>query len=237
MANKATSDTGAPSPDVSPLALPPSAVHEECHEEDAPEKNDRVMVLKEPWLSLILAGKKTMEIRSCQAQCRPVWFHGRATIAVKLTEEQCRGRVSAHFWPCKQARKSDAAAASNKQCRSHLPKRVGIGLQCIPTESWKEALEDNVPPFCHLPRQAMNSTDILPWFVLPRTKQRWVEADVVRAQLVVLQQEGEALLNSVQEHGLLTLPNYFIDATRTADDEVAAWILARPGVVLGEVRG
>ena len=107
MPAKAASNTGAASPDVSPLALPPSTVIEECDEEVAPEKNDRIMVLKEPWLGLILAGKKTMEIRSCRARCGSVWLgqggkiHGRVTItqAVKLTEEQFRSCTSAHLWP------------------------------------------------------------------------------------------------------------------------------------------
>ena len=49
--------------------------------------------------------------------------------------------------------------------------------------------------------------------------------------------QGEALLNPVLEQGLLRLPIYFINATKAVDDEVAAWILAQPGVVLGEVRG
>ena len=49
--------------------------------------------------------------------------------------------------------------------------------------------------------------------------------------------EGEALLNPVLERGLLRLPVYFIDATSTVDDEVAAWLLEQPGVFLGEVRG
>ena len=110
MPAKAASHTRAPSPDVSPLALPPSAAHEECHEEVAPEENDRIMVLKEPWLSLILAGKKTMEIRSCRAQCGPVWLgrggkvYGRVTItqAVKLTKEQFRSYRGAHLWPSDQ---------------------------------------------------------------------------------------------------------------------------------------
>ena len=49
--------------------------------------------------------------------------------------------------------------------------------------------------------------------------------------------EGEALLNPVLERGLLRLPFYFINATKAASDEVAMWIQAQPGAVLGEVRG
>ena len=91
---------------------------------------------------------------------------------------------------CKQVQKNAAAAACNKQFRSHLPKRAGLGFQYIPTELWKGALEDSVAPFCHLPRQqlkAKNSIDILTWFVLPQGPPR-VEAGVVPIRVALLQQ-------------------------------------------------
>ena len=92
---------------------------------------------------------------------------------------------------CKQVQKNAAAAACNKQFRSHLPKRAGLGFQFIPTELWKGALEDSVAPFCHLPRQqlkAKNSIDILTWFVLPQTGAPQVEAGFVRVRVALLQQ-------------------------------------------------
>ena len=100
--------------DLSASQLPRARAEEEEEEEEssrAPRVGDRVMVMKDPWLQMILSGDKTMEIRSCK--CRPgfVWLaakgmvHGNIIIteSVELTPEEFEARVSEHRWPANRS--------------------------------------------------------------------------------------------------------------------------------------
>ena len=72
-----------------------------------PATGDRVMVMKEPWLGLVLSGKKTMEIRGQRAQKGLVWLgrggqvFGRVNITgvLVMDEEEFRKHGHAHMWP------------------------------------------------------------------------------------------------------------------------------------------
>ncbi|CAK8986213.1 Uncharacterized protein SCF082_LOCUS462 [Durusdinium trenchii] len=72
-----------------------------------PKLGDRVMVVKEPWLQLLLDGSKTMEIRGCKSRPGFVWIaakgsvYGHATIieSLVLTPEEFRAREAEHRWP------------------------------------------------------------------------------------------------------------------------------------------
>lgn len=72
-----------------------------------PKLGDRIMVVKEPWLDLILEGAKTMEIRGCKRRPGFVWLarqgsvYGSATIteSIVLSPDEFRARESEHCWP------------------------------------------------------------------------------------------------------------------------------------------
>ena len=72
-----------------------------------PKLNDRIMVLRQPWLGYVLDGSKTMELRGRRHRTGHVWLgcsgsiHGRVRIleAVKLDPDEFRRRTSEHLWP------------------------------------------------------------------------------------------------------------------------------------------
>ena len=72
-----------------------------------PEVGQRVMVLGQPWLELILSGLKTMEVRGSKCQLGMVWLgyagliHGRVVIssAAVLDEDEFRAALPLHRWP------------------------------------------------------------------------------------------------------------------------------------------
>ena len=74
---------------------------------EQPKINDRIMVLRPPWLDYILEGSKTMELRGCKSRKGMVWLgynskiYGRANITstVTLTAEEFRAREPEHRWP------------------------------------------------------------------------------------------------------------------------------------------
>lgn len=97
-----------PEEPMSPLALPRAAAEEnDAAEWVSPRVGQRIMVLRDPWLPLILEGKKTMEIRSKRAGLGPVWLgqggkvYGKVNIiaATPMTEQQFRDCMSEHLWP------------------------------------------------------------------------------------------------------------------------------------------
>lgn len=95
-------------PDVPPLVLPPAVIDvEDDVPEPTPQIGDRILVLREEWLRLILDGKKTQEIRNRKTRRGLVWLglngkvYGQVEITeVKdLTEEEFRRCGDAHLWP------------------------------------------------------------------------------------------------------------------------------------------
>lgn len=75
--------------------------------EQPPRIGDRVMVVQDQWLELILDGKKTMEIRGCKYRAGFVWLsskgcvYGSVTItsSIDLTAAEFRARSTEHLWP------------------------------------------------------------------------------------------------------------------------------------------
>ena len=80
---------------------------EEEKQQQRPQVGDRVIVLKEPWLQLILEGKKTMELRGCKARPGFVWVAMKGNVygsviisrSVELSAEAFRARAAEHHWP------------------------------------------------------------------------------------------------------------------------------------------
>ena len=72
-----------------------------------PQVNDRIMVVREPWLDLILSNTKTMEIRGCKARPGLVWvatkgrIHGHVDItkSIDMSPEEFATRRAEHHWP------------------------------------------------------------------------------------------------------------------------------------------
>ena len=87
--------------------LPVSANAASKGQLEQPKINDRIMVLRPPWLDYILEGSKTMELRGRKSRNGMVWLgcnskiYGRATITstVSLTAEEFRAREAEHLWP------------------------------------------------------------------------------------------------------------------------------------------
>lgn len=81
----------------------------EKNEKELPEPRvgDRIMVVRQPWLNLILEGTKTMELRARKHWPGRVWLgmggsiYGWATIsdAVAISFEDFRAREPEHRWP------------------------------------------------------------------------------------------------------------------------------------------
>ena len=46
----------------------------------APAHGDRILLLKEPWLQMLLRGEKTLEIRGCPLAAGPAWLGTRGTL-------------------------------------------------------------------------------------------------------------------------------------------------------------
>ena len=73
----------------------------------APQVNDRIMVVREPWLDLILSNTKTMEIRGCKARPGLVWvatkglIYGQVQITktIDMSPEEFAARRAEHHWP------------------------------------------------------------------------------------------------------------------------------------------
>ena len=91
-----------------PLALPEHGAQlAEGELRQRPEPGQRIMVVKEPGLSLILSGRKTMEVRGRCCGTGFVWLgfggklYGCATISdvQVLTVAEFRHRAAEHMWP------------------------------------------------------------------------------------------------------------------------------------------
>ena len=89
---------GSPAPESNPpLPLPL----------DKPQIGDRVLVLREPWLTKVLTGEKTVEIRSRACRLGQAWLgcegkvYGSVDIvgAQPLTEQEFRDKGALHHWP------------------------------------------------------------------------------------------------------------------------------------------
>ena len=72
-----------------------------------PRVGARIMVVRDPWLQMILSGEKTMEIRGTKCRTGLVWVgsrgfvHGSVTItqSIEMTAEEFAARRSEHHWP------------------------------------------------------------------------------------------------------------------------------------------
>ena len=144
---------------------------------DAPQQpavGDRIMGLRQPWLDLILDGRKTLEIRGRNARPGFVWLgdrdrvHGLVFIAAGsvLTTEEFASRQREHMWP-----------------PGHVPDYAQIwGLEL----RWPQRLPEPVPYWC--PRTAVgwhiyrrSETDLPPRqppFGLPARKRPRAAADL-----------------------------------------------------------
>lgn len=86
---------------------PPEHATEELDNPLQPQIGDRIMVVRQTWLELILNGTKTMELRGRKHGTGHAWLgsggciHGRVKIvqAVPLTEEELKARQIEHQWP------------------------------------------------------------------------------------------------------------------------------------------
>ena len=101
-------------------AAPPQAVEAESRLQ--PAAGDRIMVLRQPWLDMVLDGHKTLEIRGKRA--RPGWVCWLATRAWSLGASSSRAR-----------RRSSPAAEQNtchqRTCASDTPPSTAWSSQAL----------------------------------------------------------------------------------------------------------
>ena len=88
-------------------ALEPEDAPTSSLEAPMPAIGDRIMIVKQPWLDHILAGRKTLELRSRASKPGHVWLgmqgriFGRVKIGASftMTVEEFRSREDEHLWP------------------------------------------------------------------------------------------------------------------------------------------
>ena len=110
----------ASDPSADAAAMPAALLQRRGHIEEAdvrqameedehalPRVGARIMVVRDPWLQMILSGEKTMELRGTRCRTGLVWVgskgfvHGSVTInqSIEMTVEEFATRRSEHHWP------------------------------------------------------------------------------------------------------------------------------------------
>ena len=91
-------------------AIPTPAPEDGVAEAKRPKIEDRVLVLREPWLTKILRGEKTLEIRNRACRRGQTWLacggnvYGSVNITdtSQMTEKEFRNKGDQHHWPADQ---------------------------------------------------------------------------------------------------------------------------------------